>query len=570
MDSATQNSLPDPNSTSANPSPPGEMGNGKPADQNRAYSGEMIKQLVGSPVTENQLIEEVNKSYDNLVKVEKQCIQTTRQHAESKVDLSHDQWLVHISNHATLLDEHRDFLLFSQHPSANPTCKYLADKYKIPARMWRYGIHSFLELLRKKLPGSEEYMLWFINLSYTMITSLLESVPVFTETWTECLGDLARYGRVVDISDKKAREFWAVISRSWYNRAADQSSDNGRIQHHLAVLAQPDHLQEFFHYTKALICVDPFPGALDGMTRLVTPLMNMSAQERSMTTSFVATHGALFMQAPVEEFVSRTIEFLATLRKNGLEGQQGVQITSCNISAIFQYGNEDGVMKRDFKTNLTAEDRLWASSANAVDASEYTDISSQVTFRASSLAFHTLITMLGQTGDSNVSASVHISMAFIWCLTLNRAAIKRLEPLVPWSLLATYLNKQFSRDTIISKIEDESFPHLEDATFQRLPEDFLIRGQAWSRLYYPENFFDGAPTEDDRLSSEEPSAFMTRTHRVLWLGVQIATPKRWMTYDQTLGFTSTQLANELAPIAESRDHLYGNPLSSRTETSSSD
>jgi hypothetical protein len=85
--------------------------------------------------------------------------------------------------------------------------------------------------------------------------------------------------------------------------------------------------------------------------------------------------------------------------------------------------------------------------------------------------------------------------------TLIPAAIQRLEPLVPWSLLVTYLNSLFDPDTIISKIEDESFPLLDDSTAQQLPEDFLIRGQAWSRVYYPERFFEGAPTEDNRPST---------------------------------------------------------------------
>ncbi|KAJ5821845.1 DNA/RNA-binding domain E.t1.c1-type [Penicillium rubens] len=38
------------------------------------------------------------------------------------------------------------------------------------------------------------------------------------------------------------------------------------------------------------------------------------------------------------------------------------------------------------------------------------------------------------------------------------------EPLVPWSLLITYLNSLFDPNTIISKIEDESFPLLNNST----------------------------------------------------------------------------------------------------------
>ncbi|KAJ6126085.1 hypothetical protein N7471_010578 [Penicillium samsonianum] len=150
----------------------------------------MIRQLEAPTYTEDQLNEEVREAYIDLAEVEGQ------QHAESKVDLSHDQWLVLILRHQALLDEHHDFLLLSQHPSAGCALKDLADRYEMPARMWRHGIYSFLELLRRKLSGSMEYMLSIIYFSYTRIDLLLESVPL-SETWIECLGDLPRYRKVV-------------------------------------------------------------------------------------------------------------------------------------------------------------------------------------------------------------------------------------------------------------------------------------------------------------------------------------------------------------------------------------
>jgi hypothetical protein len=513
-----------------------------PAVAQEAKHQKMFRQPDTHTITEEQLINEVRGIYTGLVMVEKRCIEIDRQQAQSKAELSQAKWQALVTLHRTLLYEHHDFFLASQHPSAGPVLKELADKYAMPARMWRYGVHSFLELLRQKLPGSMEYMLDFIYLSYSMITLLLESVPDFRETWIECLGDLARYRMAVEELDKKDRELWAGVSRYWYNQDADRSPENGRIQHHLAVLARPDLLQQFFHYTKALISVRAFPNALESMTQLVAPLMNIPAP--NLVTSFVTTHGALFMQAPVNDFVSRANMFLATLRKEisrvGRHGQQGVeltscnlvQLTSCNIAAIFQYGSKSGAVEADFTVKLrnpTPEDRLaamkWASNATAAVPTypTYSDLSSQLAFRASSLAFHTLIVILGQAGEPNMYPSVHISMAFVWCLTLNPAAIQRLEPLVPWSLLATYLNSLFCPDTNISKIEDESFPLLNDSTTQQLPEDFLIRGEAWSRLYYPDTFFEGAPTEDNRPPTEEHSTVIPRRHRCLWLGVRIAT-----------------------------------------------
>ncbi|KAJ5195756.1 DNA/RNA-binding domain E.t1.c1-type [Penicillium cf. viridicatum] len=552
-----------------------QIGNGRTGDQNCVYSGaqeepqKTTKQPKTHAVTEEQLINEVRKIYDGLVIVENQCIESHRELKQSKAELSPRQWQAHVSLHRTLLDEHFNFFLASQHPSASPVLRDVPDKYQTLARMWRYGVLSFLDQLRLKTPDSTEYMHDFIYFSFSIISCLLECVPDLRETWVECLGDLARYRMAVEEIDKKDREFWIGISKYWYNQDPDRSAENGRIQHHLAVLARPDILQQLFHYTKALISVRPFPNAFDSITELITPLMNVLAQKGSLVTSFVTTHGALLMQVPVEEFISRENDFLATLRNEisqvGRRGQQGVQLMSCNISAIFQYGSKHGVMETDFTLKLrnpTAEDRLaavkWASSASgAAIHTAYRELSSQLVSRASSLAFHTLMVMLGQVGDPNMYPSVHISIAFVWCLTLNPAAIQRLEPLVPWSLLATYLNTLFDPRTNILKIEDESFPLLDDSTTQQLPEDFLIRGQAWSRLYYPERFFEGAPTEDNRPSTEDHSTLISRRHRILWLGVRIATFTRWMTYHRkTRQFTPTRLADEFAATAQSPDYLY--------------
>lgn len=53
----------------------------------------------------------------------------------------------------------------------------------MPARMWRHGIHAFLEVLRHRLPGSIVYMLAFIYIAYSMMALLYETVPAFEDTW---------------------------------------------------------------------------------------------------------------------------------------------------------------------------------------------------------------------------------------------------------------------------------------------------------------------------------------------------------------------------------------------------
>ena len=51
----------------------------------------------------------------------------------------------------------------------------------MPARLWQFGIHNILEVLRYRLPESLDYMLAFIYTAYSMMTLLYETVPAFTD-----------------------------------------------------------------------------------------------------------------------------------------------------------------------------------------------------------------------------------------------------------------------------------------------------------------------------------------------------------------------------------------------------
>ena len=157
---------------------------------------EMLLQPDTRPISHEQLVVEVKGIYAGLVMVEAKCIDIDeRQSAAAqekdpskKIDLKNDQWQSLIALHKQLLHEHHDFFLASQHPSASPALSRLAAKYSMPARMWRHGIHAFLEVLRHRLPQSLEHMLAFIYIAYSMMALLYETVSTFEDTWIECLG----------------------------------------------------------------------------------------------------------------------------------------------------------------------------------------------------------------------------------------------------------------------------------------------------------------------------------------------------------------------------------------------
>jgi hypothetical protein len=526
------------------------------------------------PITEEQLINEVRGIYAGLVMVEKKCIEIDKQQSESKTALSPLQWQALIALHRTLLNEHHDFFLASQHPSASPMLKRLAEKYAMPARMWRYGIHSFLELLRHRLPDSLEHMLTFIYMAYSMMTLLLESVRAFEETWIECLGDLARYRMAVEELDLRDREIWAGVARYWYNKAADRNPDVGRIQHHLAVLARPDVVQQLFYYTKSLVSVHSFPSTRESIPSLFNPLLNAPKAHHHypLIAAFVLAHGYLFYRNPAPQFYRSAEEFLAHLdthvgRMGAAFKMQGVYMSSCNFAAIFEYNHPDAALPAKFhpggihqgRSALETQPTSAKTSTSACDLHLTEDGSmasadgrgySPFSLYASCLTFQTLSVLLDQIGNKNIYPTVHISLAFLWCLALNgKSSIEYVEAFVPWRKIATFLNTMIRDDADIRIFEGPIFPTVEER--KQLPEDFFIRGQLWSKLYFPPHFFEDSLIEDEGRFIELPSLNVSRMYRCLWLGVKLATFKRWMTYDPvSRKFSVTPLALQLEKLAE--------------------
>ncbi|KAI7975027.1 hypothetical protein EIK77_000546, partial [Talaromyces pinophilus] len=485
------------------------------------------------PITEDQLVNEVRGIYTGLLVVEKKCIELVKEQNGNPGELTLLQWKALTELHRSLLHKHFDFLLASNHPAASDALKGLAKAYSMPARMWRYGIHSFLELLRKKLPLSLEHMLTFIYMAYAVMTLLLESVPQFEETWIECLGDLARYRMAIEEADMRDREVYTGVARYWYTKAADLNPDIGRIQHHLAVLSRPNVLQQLFYYSKALISVQPFTNARDSILLLFGPLLDPAKAATKYSeyypktlTIFVEAHGVLFTRQDIPTFLRLANEFLSQLDGHaGVVGplfrEQGVYITASNYAAIFDYGHDDAEIPTLFnQAGLTQAAKLeilekayysWQKPSClqlGIDLRVSKDVrissSGEVVSLASHFAFTTLNVILDRLGDRNTLPSIHVSLAFLWCLAMVPESMSRIQADVPWERLATYLNTLVTPETDMTEIENAEFPAQETGPSRQLPEDFLIHGLSWSRLYYPPGFFHETADDDER-SIELPS-----------------------------------------------------------------
>ncbi|TID14688.1 hypothetical protein E6O75_ATG08834 [Venturia nashicola] len=504
----------------------------------------MLMQPDARPISQEQLAAEVKSIYAGLTMVESKCIHVDRAQASAMRNadsgqtpkLADDHWQALIALHRTLLHEHHDFFLASQHPSASPALRRLAAKYSMPSRMWKHGIHSFLELLRFRLPDSLEFMIYFIYTAYQMMSLLYETVPAFEDTWIECLGDLGRYRMAVEDEDIRDRETWAGVSRFWYSKAADRSPDVGRLYHHLAILARPNALQQLYFYSRSLISVQPFHSARDSILTLFNPIMarqeTLSSQITSIDTNFIKIHAILFAKDNLGQYEALRESFLDALdahigRITAKWREQGAYVMIANLGALYDYGTESP-LRRFFELGFAKFAPPNTTSAPFVTP----DVSSRAAYGfALNLTVTTASLVFQRAGDNNVLPFAHVLLSFLLSLASLQSFDFQVEGKyvagsllsdVPWKDICAFLNT-LGRST-------QPLPHFESMHFilpqkgdaRPLPEDHLIRGQVWSQEYFPKDWFKESEVDDEERSIERASTVHVRAGRVLWIAYRLA------------------------------------------------
>ncbi|XPT03184.1 hypothetical protein M3J09_012285 [Ascochyta lentis] len=533
----------------------------------------LLLQPDSRPISQEQLASEVKSIYAGLTMVETKCIHVDRVQAAAMPrddkPLAPDHWQALIALHRTLLHEHHDFFLASQHPSASPALRRLAGKYTMPARMWKHGIHSFLELLRQNLPYSLDYMLAFIYLAYQMMALLYETVPAFEDTWIECLGDLGRYRMAIEDEDIRDRETWAGVARSWYSKAADKNPTVGRLYHHLAILARPNAFQQVYYYTTSLNCVEPFPSARESIMTLFRPFVTDDQPNYTsgltIETNFTKLHALLFTRFAKSGYDQASQDFLESLdnqigRVTTKWKEQGVYIAVSNLTAWFDYGVDVHILRQLFL--LRASQRAVTSPRNErqlpiapADQPKPTDpkiaedqvplqvknLSDDSAFvKAKSLTNDTFALALRRIGDRNILPHVHVILSFITTLA-SVPYVSHLVDSTPWTELVSFLNaliktecqKTTSLD-VNALLSQPVFPG-KNETKERddlpLPEDYLVRGLIWAQEYLPADWLGRERDEEERYL-ELASTAKSRVERVLRLGYRLSTIGPWLSYDQ--------------------------------------
>lgn len=497
----------------------------------------MIKQPETKPISQEQLIAEVKGIYAGLVMVESKCIEVDNAQSSNKDSkLNNDQWQALIALHRTLLHEHHDFFLASQHPSASLALRRLASKYAMPARMWRHGIHSFLELLRHRLPAAREHMLTFIYLAYSMMALLYETVPAFEDTWIECLGDLGRYRMAIEDDNLSDREVWTSVSRHWYSKASDKSPSTGRLYHHLAILARPNALQQLYYYSKALCVAIPFHSARESILTLFDPILaRQNTRLPPQDLQFVSVHAFIFKNLQEKQQVTDMRESLDSfiggldmqVARNGRRWlEPGMHIANANCAALMGYGNPENPLTKLLRPGNDAaskseDDGDVPMTGSLEDVSEDFKVARELMYRTNTAVWARL-------GDPSILAHLHVSMVFIRHLTLCQPAPIYVFGHIPWRLLCVQLNTLIAASENTSRYENDVFP--EGDTPRPLVEDFAMRGLLWAEKYFPPTWFSHEISDDDKWF--EMASFMDeRRTRCLWLGVRIAKHMKWIQYD---------------------------------------
>lgn len=400
------------------------------------------------------------------------------------------------------------------------------------------------------------------------------------------VADAKNDSMAIEETDMRDREIWSNVARTWYNEAADKSPDVGRIQHHLAVLARPNIVQQLFFYTKSLVSVVPFANARDSILLLFNPLLDKSDSVRDkyplVESSLVTAEGALFTRKSMEIFYANAKFFI-----DGLDGHitrqrahwltQGPEIAASLIAGVVDSGNDDNVIWKMYQEHMAATKSRKAQLAHLSDmeavntcdseALKFWDMSDlddvdrapvevnvadtgYCSTEVSLCNLHLLRAAIqinaNRVGDRHIVPFMSFILGFLRSLAYVGKPLIFIEAYVPWYSIVTFLNTLGRSGVSDERVEAAVFPEALSGSGRQLPEEFLARGNFWAQHVFPPDYFQHDITDEDERHLERASHIAPRNERCLFLGVQIAALGRYINYDTlTKRFSVTELALQL-------------------------
>lgn len=242
----------------------------------------------------------------------------------STTELLNDLWTAYHHN-LTLLDNYSDFLITALKPSSNQTQfktgKNIVDLYKIPRRMWVYGIVGFLEVLKNIMTIFQEHeiCLCFIAYSFNIISNLTDSALEMEGWWLEKLGDLSRMA--IALYSTKFID-WKISAEYWYSMSMKTLYGHGKIYYHMCTVQQ-DNLEALVNISKSVSCRDPFVPTQHYL-RLVVE--NICTQRNILS----------LLELPIIDFI-KIHKVLLSIHNSSLSSTSESQVENIQNSQV-QYG----------------------------------------------------------------------------------------------------------------------------------------------------------------------------------------------------------------------------------------
>lgn len=221
------------------------------ANPNLATVGPPPTQTSKLSEEEQALISKLQETYKNIIRLESDLQRKCQSlNIPQRLDMT-ELWDIYNTN-ITLLNAYYDFLLFSL--SSGKSGKQIVSVYRIPRRLWVYGIVTFLDVLKNVVSIFIEHDICssFIGYSFNILSGLTD---LEMEGWvSEKLGDLSRMAialypsRYID---------WKISSEYWYTTAMKTQYGIGKIYYHIATVQQ-DNLDALVNIGKSVFCRDTF------------------------------------------------------------------------------------------------------------------------------------------------------------------------------------------------------------------------------------------------------------------------------------------------------------------------
>ena len=307
----------------------------------------------------------------------------------------------------------------------------------------------------------------------------------------------------IEHDDAKDRQIRSSVARSWYGKAAKKSPTIGRLYHHLAIIARPYTLEQLSSYVRCLTSTTPFENARGSITTFFNPIPDC-------LETIYPECSSVELHEPIDELI----------RINGLKSKRnGLFLALSNAAALFEFGAPTS------RGNLSAS-RVWPELLT-----QEIDQSKLIISRAFGVAASTFRVALSKIYYHHYNLlMVHAMPVFIGKIFPITDVRHPLDKAISWTLRCYYLPYLVQHESFLA--HNCTSPPGENESNRSLREDYLSRGQVYTRSMFPDNCFSDVMVDDEERMLEQSAHDTYRTVRLLWFASRIPSAGGWIRYDE--------------------------------------